>query len=247
MRNTIRDMLIEGGHDVVGEATNGLEGVLLCKKHSPSVITLDLHMPYMDGLEATNMIATAFPSSKIVMVSTENEKQKIMKALMLGASSYILKPFDKEKLLTSITQACENKNKRPQNAATMSGGKKIDVSTLPYYCIQKKDNVHYVWISPNIFRDSINELQKDIERLCLIKPLLVAFDFANCATMTDLVLAQLVSVAHSIRIVGGTCKMLAQDKNFVKNLMEKQKYFKVVHYSVDALGSASGEDLPSFD
>ncbi len=87
------------GYDVVAEADNGLSGIEEYKKHKPDVVTMDITMPLMDGIEAVKEIIRIDPKSKIIIVSALNQKKMIFEALENGAKHYIVKPitFDKVK------------------------------------------------------------------------------------------------------------------------------------------------------
>lgn len=93
-RALLTGLLTSSGHEVVAEATNGSEGYDACQLLNPDIVTLDVDMPDMDGLTCLKLIRANFPAVKVVMISSASEKTKIFEALDMGASYYILKPFD---------------------------------------------------------------------------------------------------------------------------------------------------------
>ena len=94
MRTTIKRMLEDEQFEVIGEATNGLEAVEMYKKLLPDVVTMDITMPGMTGIEAVKEIIAEYPSAKIVMVSALGQQKLIVDALEYGAKDFITKPFD---------------------------------------------------------------------------------------------------------------------------------------------------------
>ena len=93
MRNMLKDILVKEGHEVVGEAGSGEEAVLKYEQLRPDIVTMDIVMPGMDGLEAVRGIIKADPNAKIIMCSALGQQQMVIDALQAGAKEYIVKPF----------------------------------------------------------------------------------------------------------------------------------------------------------
>ena len=98
MRRMIRDAATEAGWEVVGEAKNGLEGVSLYEQLRPDLVTMDVVMPEMGGLEALRKIRSLDPGARVVMVTALDQKQTIEEAIRDGAIDFIVKPFDRERI-----------------------------------------------------------------------------------------------------------------------------------------------------
>jgi two-component system chemotaxis response regulator CheY len=98
MRRMIRDAATEAGWEVVGEAKNGLEGVSLYEQLRPDLVTMDVVMPEMGGLEALRKIRSVDPNARVVMVTALDQKQTIEDAIREGAIDFIVKPFDRERI-----------------------------------------------------------------------------------------------------------------------------------------------------
>lgn len=90
---------------VTGEANNGKEAIAFCEKMHFDIAILDIRMPEMDGLEAAKVIQSRWPNCKILMLTTFDDDEYVMKALQIGVSGYILKNGDTESLLRSIRSA----------------------------------------------------------------------------------------------------------------------------------------------
>lgn len=104
MRLMLKNMLLEGGHEVVAEATNGLEAIALYNSHQPDIVTLDITMPEMDGLQALKVLTTSHPRARVIMCSAMGQQSMVMEAIQSGAKSFIIKPFQKEKVWEEIAK-----------------------------------------------------------------------------------------------------------------------------------------------
>ncbi len=107
MRKMLTDIISEH-YEVIGEAENGKEALKMMEKHDPDLITLDVIMPEMDGLEALPKIKEKNEDQKIIMVTSVGQHEKVTEAMNKGASGYIIKPFDEEKVLEEIEKAFGN-------------------------------------------------------------------------------------------------------------------------------------------
>lgn len=96
LRKILYTTLTEAGHEILGEASNGEELLQLLKEVTPDLITLDITMPVMDGIEALKQIKISYPNIKVVMVSAAGQKDKVMESLKCGASDFLQKPFEPE-------------------------------------------------------------------------------------------------------------------------------------------------------
>ncbi|TBL75342.1 response regulator [Paenibacillus thalictri] len=104
MRKNIRTILERGGHEVVAEAADGREVLPHYINLKPDLVTMDISMNHMDGIEALQSLVKSFPQAKVVMVSAMGQKQQVLEAIKHGAKSYIVKPFEAEKMLEIITK-----------------------------------------------------------------------------------------------------------------------------------------------
>jgi two-component system, NarL family, response regulator LiaR len=91
--------------EVVGEAVNGLEAIDLARRHRPDVILLDLVMPEMDGIEATPRIIEQSPHSRVIILTSFGEEDKVFPALRAGAQGYLLKDITPDDLVRAVRAA----------------------------------------------------------------------------------------------------------------------------------------------
>lgn len=83
---------------VIGKAENGKQGLEMVKKKEPDVVTMDIMMPVMDGLESLKRIKSEVPNTIIVMVTSVDQKEKMKEAARNGADGYVTKAFKREDL-----------------------------------------------------------------------------------------------------------------------------------------------------
>ena len=105
MRKMVGDALAKGGHEVVGEAGNGVEALAQYQALKPDLVTLDITMPEKDGLAALGEIVAADPSAKVVMCSALGQESKVLEAIKLGAKDFVVKPFQPDRVLSAIEKA----------------------------------------------------------------------------------------------------------------------------------------------
>jgi len=102
MRISIKNMLSKNGYEVVGEAENGKIGVEKYKELSPDIVTMDITMPEMDGLQALKEIIKHNPSAQVVMVSAMGQEAMVRDAIISGAKGFIVKPFKEDGIISAI-------------------------------------------------------------------------------------------------------------------------------------------------
>lgn len=96
--------LEELGHRVVGTAASGAAAVVTYGSCNPDLVTMDITMPDMDGIAATEKIVQSYPDACVVMVTSHAQKSMVMDALRVGAKGYILKPIKPDKLRDTLAQ-----------------------------------------------------------------------------------------------------------------------------------------------
>ena len=105
MRMMIKDILEKNGFEVVGEASNGIKAVELYKKDKPDIVTMDITMPDMDGIQAVKAIKEFDPTAKVIMCSAMGQQTMVMDAIRAGARDFIVKPFQADRVLEAIKKA----------------------------------------------------------------------------------------------------------------------------------------------
>jgi two-component system chemotaxis response regulator CheY len=106
MRSMIKDILkLAGGrYEVVGEATNGKEAIDRYRELRPQLVTMDIVMPHLDGIEATREILKVDPAANIVICSAMGQEALVVESISAGAKDFIVKPFTSERVLQVLAK-----------------------------------------------------------------------------------------------------------------------------------------------
>ncbi|MEA1954951.1 MAG: response regulator [Campylobacterota bacterium] len=104
IRRILSKKLEEMGHTVVAQAKSGQEAVSMYEEYKPDLVTMDITMPLMNGIEALSKIKAEFNEANIVMVTSHGEEELVMDAISKGTKGYILKPINSEKIATVISK-----------------------------------------------------------------------------------------------------------------------------------------------
>ena len=102
MRKMLTDILEEGGYKVVGEAANGKEAQEQYTKVKPDIVTMDIIMPEVGGIEAVREIVKGDGNAKVLMVSAMGQQQLVVEAIQAGAKDFIVKPFESSRVLSAV-------------------------------------------------------------------------------------------------------------------------------------------------
>lgn len=103
-RKMLRTILESNGHEIIDEAVNGQEGVQKYQQLKPDLVTLDITMPVVDGVEALKMIKALDADSKIIMVTAAGQKNKMIDCIKAGANDFLTKPFDQQEILNVVAK-----------------------------------------------------------------------------------------------------------------------------------------------
>ncbi|OCL27336.1 two-component system chemotaxis response regulator CheY [Orenia metallireducens] len=104
MRTMLAKIVEENGYEVVGTAENGEVAIQKYKELKPDLVTMDITMPGMDGIEATKGIMAVDPNAKIVVCSAMGQKPMVLEAIEAGAKDFIVKPIKPEKVKETLAK-----------------------------------------------------------------------------------------------------------------------------------------------
>src|SRR6202171_5447880 len=106
---------------VVGTAVNGKEGVEQAKKLAPDIILMDVNMPIMDGIQATELLAQEVSGSPVIIMSVQGERDYLRRAMQSGAREFLIKPFSGDELIASIRRVYQLEQKKESFLAKTTG------------------------------------------------------------------------------------------------------------------------------
>jgi len=109
MRKMIGDILKKEGYEISGEAENGIEAIKKYKELHPDLVTMDIIMPDMSGIDAVQEIVTYDAEAKILMVSAMGQQSLVVEAIQKGAKDYVIKPFQPSRVLEAVERVLKTK------------------------------------------------------------------------------------------------------------------------------------------
>jgi len=104
MRRNLKMILEQAGHEVVGEAENGKQAIRMYVNTKPDLVTMDISMPTMQGIDALREIISIDSDAKVIMISSLAQKNQVLEAIDIGAKHYIVKPIKAENVLKVISK-----------------------------------------------------------------------------------------------------------------------------------------------
>ncbi|HHU51371.1 MAG TPA: response regulator [Firmicutes bacterium] len=107
IRLMLTRILKDAGYEIAGEAGNGVEAVAKYEEVKPDLVTMDITMPEMSGIDAVKEIIKQDPNAKIIMCSAMGQKSMVLEAIEAGAKNFIIKPFDPEKVVEVVRAVLE--------------------------------------------------------------------------------------------------------------------------------------------
>ena len=110
MRSILKDLLLRNGFDVAGEAENGKEVLALYEKIKPNVVTLDIMMPEMNGIQILKEIKERYPESRVVMSASMGQQELVVEAIRAGADDFFIKPVQTERVVEAIEKALHHRD-----------------------------------------------------------------------------------------------------------------------------------------
>jgi two-component system chemotaxis response regulator CheY len=102
MRMMIKNIVVKHGYEVVGEAENGLQAIQLYKEVSPDLVTMDITMPEMDGIQGVKEIRKIDPNANIIVCSAMGQQAMVLEAIQSGAKDFVVKPFQQDRIIQAI-------------------------------------------------------------------------------------------------------------------------------------------------
>lgn len=201
MRNNLEYMLTKEGHKVVGKATNGKEAVTLYKELKPDLVTMDISMPILNGVDAVSQIISHDSEAKIIMISALNQKQILFDAIKRGARHYIIKPLETQDVVNIVNKVLaqpktlikEDRNKKQEEINTK----------IENFQIKNINGAFVISIGGQMDNEALNALDLTVQGLILVKPLKIVMDFGDMQDIQDEVLVFVQTLSQKMSQIDG--------------------------------------------
>ncbi len=119
-KHIVKLLSLEDEFQISGEAGDGIEAVNMAQGSMPDIILMDINMPKMDGIAATEVITIKCPNISIIIMSVQEEQEYLRKAMIAGARDFLVKPFETDDLISTIKKVYERGKQRAQVMAPES-------------------------------------------------------------------------------------------------------------------------------
>src|SRR5690606_15844990 len=131
-RENVRKLLqFESDVEVVAQAGDGEEAVQLAREYKPDIILMDINMPGLDGIAASQAISRSVPSAQIIIMSVQSEADYLRRAMLAGARDFLMKPFSGDELVMAVRRVHQMRPALPAAAPQTGGPAQVDASGQP--------------------------------------------------------------------------------------------------------------------
>ena len=197
MRKNLATILKGEGHEIIGEASNGRQAIAQYEELKPDVVTMDISMPIMSGVEAVQKIIGKYPDAKIIMISAVNQKKMVFNAINSGAKHYIIKPIDTKKVISVVNEVIHTDYDVQVEEA------QAEVSSEQGFEINNVEGRFVIKFNKSLDRSDHSLLKMALSGILFIKPLKVELNFDELTALDDGVLTPIIHMADDILNNGG--------------------------------------------
>lgn len=197
MRKNLATILKADGHTIIGEASNGRQAISQYEELLPDIVTMDISMPIMSGVEAVQKIIERFPDARIIMISAVNQKKMVFNAINSGAKHYIIKPIDTKKVLSVVNEVILNDYEDDLKEVVE------DLNSEQGFEINNVEGKFVITFNDCLDKSDHNLLNMAVRGILFIKPLMVEFNFESLMDVSNEVLKPILMLADEIMDNGG--------------------------------------------
>lgn len=189
-KNIITLLEFETRIEVVGEAANGEEALEITEKTKPNLILMDINMPIMDGLKATEKICQRYQDIVVIIMSVQGEREYLKKAMFCGAKEYLIKPFSLDVLIETVIKTYDKEQNKRKFALNDKEKKTSEKASKVITVFSTKGGVGKTTIAVNT---AISIAKKNNYRVALIDldlqfgDIAVMLNMAQSKTIVDLI------------------------------------------------------------
>lgn len=226
MRLNLRKILMESGHEIIAEAPNGKVALNMYEKYKPDLVTMDITMPVMSGVDATGFIVSKYPDAKIVMISALNQKKMVYDALKNGARHYIIKPIDKQKVMSVLNEVLLTETSHIQKyEENQERQSKIEDETKDHFTIENVEGVFIIRLEAGFDSKDMDNLNTAMQGIMFVRPLKIKFDFGGLNEFDDGYLNRIMVYAKKAMDSGGNYESLVQGESLKAIVEHKEETY----------------------
>ncbi|MFC1477816.1 response regulator [candidate division KSB1 bacterium] len=233
IRKNLQNLFSQLGHTVVAEAVDGKEAVEAYNKYMPDLVTMDITMPVMDGIEAVRRITIDHKDAHIIMVSAQGQKLMVLEAMKNGARNFIVKPIRLDTLKRIVDQITSNENEQSTDgssagqtdipdsdeAVSSDSGDTHDKTVQQkenLFDIKNNEGVFDIKIFGNLDTAGITSLKSAVSGLLFVKPLKAVLDCESVSDLAGSTIDTLQEVVKNIKEAGGTITVTSNTKKLIQ-------------------------------
>lgn len=216
MRRNLHTILTEAGYEVIAQASNGEEALQAYRKFHPDLITMDITMPIMDGLETVKRIISEAPNAKIIVISAFDQRSMLFEAMENGAKQYLIKPITADKLLAVVKQMFLEDTL--VTTAHISEDLEVSPEAGPFFTVENEDGRFFITLKDPIRQGPYTDLQTALQGLLFVKPLSVSFRFSQATDCHPMLVETIEALIVSIRQAGGQVSVTAGQEQLAATL-----------------------------
>ena len=206
MRKNLYSIFSKNGHEIVGEAVDGRQAIISYITLKPDLVTMDITMPKLSGVDAVKEIIKKDSNAKIIMLSALNQKQMVFEALKNGAKHYIIKPIDPDNLITVVDEVLKAEPKKVEKKMAEI------IEDKPGFKIDNQNGKFVIEFNKYLGTKDLPNLDTAIKGLLFIKPLNIVFDFGSLQNITDELVKSIISFGRNIERSDGNVEYKAEDQ-----------------------------------
>ncbi|MBW5445402.1 response regulator [Cohnella sp. CFH 77786] len=225
MRRNLRAILSNAGYEVVAEAADGEEALQAYRKYLPDLVTMDITMPVMDGLETVKRIIREYPGARIVVISAFDQRRMLFEAMENGAKHYLIKPITADKLLSAVRQQLEPSPVPVSEPVAAGSPERPATSSLtaegPGFDIENKDGMFTISFADPMRPGPYADLRTAVQGLLFVKPINIAFHFGDAQGCHPALADELEALIGTIRQAGGNAFAGARNETLAAALRNR--------------------------
>lgn len=229
MRKNLRLILSREGYDVVAEASNGEEARRAYHTYLPDLVTMDITMPVMNGIDAVKAITKEDPDARIIVISAFDQRTMLFEAMENGARHYIIKPITAEKLLQAVRQVLEAAAAvEPAEASPRSPETVPEAEAA--FTVENSNGTFILNMPGPDCGPHLPKAQQALQGLLFIRPLSVEFRLSGAKDTDPGNLDRLAGMVRHVREAGGQAVLSADRLELADTVRNRFPDITVMEY-----------------